>query len=290
MAQWGLNLIFEARGRGWKEVYVADFATSTFEGMLPFAQKLAAARIALAAAPVEIKAYEVVDPLTEGRQGRTFYFKPRYAAPAWVGNDGATDPATSVNVEFIAAAGGGRRRQIQLRGCPDGLINNYGELTGPLYGAWEAQFLAYRLVVLGLAGGAGNANYGWFRRVPTAVPAGIVSYTFAVGAFTPTLNLPADFFPLDQKDTNQYVRIRGVNGGKSALNGEQVVRVVERNQATLTRPLALGPQTTTGFMQRYTKLPVFVQADNVGIVRAGKRSPGRPLLYTPGRRPNRARS
>lgn len=296
MPQWKLDLIFEARGRGWRETYYANFATDNFQGMLPFAQKLATARIAMSAAPVEIKAYSVSDPITAGKQGQTFYFRPRYKAPQWPDNDGATDPSTSVNVEFIRAANNATR-QIQLRGCPDGIFDDFGELTGSLFGAWDIKYQAWRNVLLGL-GGQPSANYGWFSRLPLNVPAGKVTYAYVPGAFVPTLTFVAPpvagvsppFFPEGDLGKTRYLRIRGVNGGTSKLNGELVVFVTGENTAEPVKPIALGPMTTSGMAQRYAILPTFGIADNIGVKKAGTRRPGAPLLYTPGRRKGRART
>jgi hypothetical protein len=288
MPQWKMDLIFEARGRGWRETYYANFAADNFQGMLPFAQKLATARIAMSAAPVEIKAYSVSDPITSGKQGQTFYFRPRYKAPQWPDNDGATDPSTSVNVEFIRAANNATR-QIQLRGCPDGIFDDFGELTGPLFGAWDQKYQAWRAVLLG-QGAQPNANYGWFSRLPLNVPAGKVTYAYVPGAWVPTLTFPTDFFAEADLGQNRYVRIRGVNGGTSKLNGEQVLFITSRTTAETAKPLALGPMTTSGLAQRYAILPTFGLADNIGVKKAGRRAPGAPLLYTPGRRKGRART
>lgn len=289
MPQWKLDLIFEARGRGWRETYYADFGTPNFQGVFDYAVKLATARIAMAAAPVQIKAYSVSDPITSGRQGQTKKFNPRLNAPAWPGNDGATDPSTAVNIDFIRAANNATRR-IQLRGCPDGIVNDFGELTGPLYGAWEQKFFAWRLILLGQGGQGVNANYGWFSRLPLNVPAGKVTYAYTPGAFVPTLTFPVDFFPEGDLGQNRYVRIRGINGGHSALNGEQVLFITSRNTAETTKPLALGPMITSGLAQRYATTPTFGIADNLGVNGAGRRAPGAPLGYTPGRRKARPRT
>jgi len=289
MPAWKLDLIFEARGRGWRETYAADFGTADFQGMQPFALKLGQARIAMAASPVQIKAYAVEDPLTSGRQGQTINFKPRLSAPAWPGDDGATDPSTAVNIGFINAITN-KTRRIQLRGCPDGIVNDFGELTGPLYGAWEGKFLAWRQIMLGISQQGVSANYGWFSRVPLNVPAGKVTYTYAAGAVVPTYSFAANFFADDDVEKPRFVRIRRFNGGNSPLNGGQVVFVIDRQTAQPMTPIAAGPMTTPGLCQRYATLPSLVVASNIGVEKAGRRAPGAPLGYTPGRRRKRARS
>lgn len=284
-----LDLIFEARGRGWRETYYGDFPVTNFEEMVPIAKKLAAARIAMAASPVQIKAFAVSDPLTPGRQGQTFNFAPRYSAPTWPGNDGATDPSTAVNVDF-QRAGSNKARRIQLRGCPDGIINDFGELTGTLFGAWSQPYEAWRLIMLG-QGQPPNVNYGWFARLPVAnVDPSEVSYAYAVGATVPTLTFEAGFFPLGDQKKNRYIRIKGLNGGTSSLNGEAVVYVLTDATAKTTKPIALGPMTTTGLATRYAALPTFFPCVNVRISKAGRRAPGAPLGYTPGRRRARRRT
>lgn len=290
MAAWKLDLVFEANGRGWQETYYADFGVPDFDGVSGYAEKLASLRVLMSAAPVQIKAWRVSDPLTTGRQGISRYFNPRKAAPEWAPTTGAADPSTAVNVGFLKVATNQNRR-ISVRGVPDDIVTDFGELRGPQYAAWkDGPFAAWVQCLLGNAGNFGNRRYGWFSRLPLNVPAGEVTYTFAVGAWYPTLNLPADFFALEDKGQKRYVRISGVNGGQSRLNGEQVVYVVERNQARLVKPLALGPMVTPGLMQRYATLPTFIEADRINVEKAGRRAPGRPLLVTPGRARATARS
>lgn len=297
MPAWKLDLIFEARGRGWRETYYSNFAVANFQGIYDYAIKLATARIAMAAAPVQIKAYSVSDPITKGKQGQTKKFVPRLSAPAWAGNDGATDPSTAINIDFIRAADNSTRR-IQLRGCPDGVVNDFGELTGPLFGAWDLKYQAWRNILLGNGGQGVNTTYGWFSRLPLDVPAGKVTYAYTPGAFVPTLTFTAppvggiaqDFFAEIDLGKNRYLRIRGVNGGRSPLNGEQILFVTGRNTAEPAKPLALGPMTTSGLAQRYATLPTYAATDNIGVGGAGRRAPGAPLGYTPGRRKARPRS
>lgn len=288
MGAWKLDLVFEARGRGWEETYYADFGVADFGAMNPIASKLADLRIAMSAPPVEIKAYRVSDPFTSGRQGQVFYFKPRKAAPAWPGELGATDPTTSVNINFIRNANNATR-QIWLRGCPDSILDDFGELAGPQYAVWSDKFLAWRQFLLGQAGGQGGGiRYGWATR-PTVADKGKVTYIYAPGAVVPTFTLPTDFFPASPNVYQAYVRISGLNGSRSPLNTAMIINVLNRTTAEPVKPIAAGPMTTSGLMQRYGT-PAFVTADNIGVSKAGRRAPGRPLLYTPGRRRGRARS
>lgn len=291
MGAWKLDLVFEASGRGWAETYYADFGVPDFDGVAGFAEKLANTRVLMSAYPVQIKAYRVSDPLTKGRQGISRYFNPRKAAPNWQPTAGAADPSTAVNVGFLRVSTNQSRR-LSVRGVPDDIVTDFGELKGGQYAAWkDGAFAAWAALLLGNGGSFGNVRYGWFSRPPVQnVPPGVVTYSFAVGAWYPTLNLPEGFFPEGDKNQKRYVRISGVNGGESRLNGEHVVRVKDDKTAELTKPLALGPMTTPGQMVRYAELPTFITADRIQIEKAGRRAPGRPLLVTPGRARATARS
>jgi len=282
---WKLDLIFECQGRGWEETYYADFAGPSFTDVAPVAQALAEKRIALAAPPVVIKAYRLSDPLSAGKQGKAFYYKPAAAAPpnaAW-GTDGATEPTAAVNVGWFRNTGNMSRR-IQMRGCPDKIMTAFGQLQGDAYATWLQLFAVWKAFVLG------SPRFGWLNR-PTLGDAAAVSYSLAVDPVLPVFTTVANFFTVEDADGQKikYVRMRGFNGGNSELNRELIVRVLTRSTFTPVAPIAAGPMISPGMVQRYNT-PTLVTADSIDIEKVGTRKPGAPLLHTPGRRRGRART
>lgn len=281
MPAWKLDLVFECRGRGWEETYYADFGVPSFDDMLTIAQNLAAKRIVLAAPPVVIKAYRLSDPLTEGRQGKAFYYKPEAAAPTNPAWTGAVEPSAAVNIGFSKNTTNQTRR-IQMRGCPDEIMVEFGQLKGAAYASWALLWENWKLFMLG------SPRFGWLSR-PTVGAAAPVTYSLAVNPVLPVFTTPANFFTADDEGKNRYVRLRGFNGRHSELNREMQVYVITRSTFTPLQPIAAGPMISPGMVQRYGP-PVFVAADVLTIEKAGRRAPGAPLLQTPGRSRARPRT
>lgn len=280
MPAWKLDLNFAALKQGWQETYYADFGLPSFDGMLAVATKLADLRIALCANPVVITSYSISDPLTDGQQGETVDFRPVKAAASVA--EGAGDPATSVNVVFRNATEK-RKRRIFMRGVPDSVVTDFGQLASVAWGLWHNKFLALRDYLLGIVNGqAGGIVYGWLARKRVAVDPSPVSYAYAVGETNPVFTTNADFFTTDDVGKKRYVRVSGLNGGQSPLNGQLIVRVITRSTFTLLKPIAAFPQSSPGIVRRYATLPEFVAATNVGVERSGTRRPGAPFLQRRG--------
>jgi hypothetical protein len=288
MPAWKVDLVFQAPGHGWQETYYADFQVGDFGAAADAVKKLADLRIALAARPVEIKAYRITDPITPGKQGQPVYFRPRRTAPIWPGELGATDPATSVNIGFIRNEGNLTRR-IQMRGVPDVVIDNYGDLKSVEWGTWEKAFNKLRLFLLGIINGQqSGTRWGWLNR-PRAAQVFGVSYSMA-DPIKPLFTFPAGTF-LDPDEINKpkLIRFSKFNGSNSALNRELVCIVKSTTTAETAAPISAGPMITGGQALLYSA-PVFVAADNIGVERTGTRRPGRPLLVTAGRSRARPRT
>jgi hypothetical protein len=275
-----LDLVFEARGRGWEETYYRNFTNPDFGQAFTVANTLAMKRIALSAPPVFIKAYRIEDPTTPGRQGQVYYFNPVMSATESAGQ-GAASPDAAINQSFIYNANNATRQQW-LRGIWDAAITQFNQLSSPEFAAWYSLWTVYRTYLL-------QQGFGWMqsqaarRNVP-------VSYSLAPNPTIPVFTFPAGTFT-DPGEVGTFMRIRfsRFNGSKSDLNRELVVQITSANTATVAAPIAAGAMITPGRAIIYDP-SVFRPADNVGVTRVGRRAPGAPLLYTPGRRRNRSRT
>jgi len=275
-----LDLIFEAKGRGWEESYFRTFPQSDFASAFAVATTLAQKRIALSAFPVIIKAYRLQDPLTPGRQGSVFYFNPTVQAGPGPDQKGAASPDTTINTTWVYNANNANRT-LQLRGIWDAAVTNFNELNDPNFAAWNALFNAYSTYVRA-------QGFGWLQRVAaaTGVP---VSYSMA-DPIKPVFTFPTGTFA-DPADINTFklIRFSRFNGSRSELNRELVVKVLTSATAEAAAPISAGPMITGGRAIIYGT-PVFRAADIVGVTRVGRRAPGAPLLYTPGRQRARPRT
>lgn len=280
MPVWKCDLIFEASGRGWRETYYRQFPGSTFGSTIDTVTTLATKRAALMGAPCVIKAFEIQDPLTAGKQGQTFYLNPPKTANQEAGADGASSPGSSINVRWIVNVGN-LTRMTSMRGVWDSAITNFNQLNSPGYALWWANFLTYRTYVL-------QQGYGWLN-VPRAAEAAGVVYDYDLDPLRPHFVFPSAFFAAPQVNTDVLVRFSKFNNSDSPLNRELICTVNSTTACTAALPIAAGPMLNPGRAIRYGT-PIFNAADNVTVDRVGRRNPGAPLLYTPGRRSNRARS
>ena len=290
MAAWKLDLHFQALKQGWTETYYADFGVATFDQVATVATKLATLRVALSANPVVLLSYSLSDPLTEGQQGETFDYKPPAAAP--VVANGAGDPATSVNILFRNSTEK-RTRRIFMRGVPDDVVNEFGQIGSVAFGVWEGKFNLLRDYLLGIVNGqAGGIVFGWLARKRVTGPTGnsVVGYEYPPDTQIPLFTADtSDFFAADDVGKKRYVRVSGLNGGQSVLNGDQVIRVITRTSFQLLKPKAAFTQTAPGVVQRYQTVPEFIPATSIVVKRAGTRRPGAPFLQQPGRSKARPR-
>lgn len=275
-----LDLIFEAGGRGWEETYYRSFPNPDFGSAFTVANTLAQKRIVLSANPVVIKAYRLQDPLTAGRQGSVFYYNPVIAAAPNGGDQGAASPDTTINTTWIDSATNASRT-LGLRGIWDSAITNFNQLQTPEFAAWNALFNTYRTYLL-------QQGFGWLARVAASrnVP---VTYSVA-DPIVPLFTFPAGTFgapPYAQRF--RLIRFSRFNGSRSELNRELVVEVLSDTTARAASPIAVGPMITGGRAILYSASELRV-ATQIGVTRVGRRAPGAPLLYTPGRARNRPRT
>jgi len=279
MPAYKVDLVFEANGRGWVETYYRNFPQIDFGAANAEITSLAQKRIKLSGNPVVIKAYRITDPLTSGRQGQSVYFTPNLTPAGAGGVDGAASPSTAININFINNATN-KTRFIQMRGVWDDAIANFNNFKNPSFANWNTFFLMLRDFML--------ANgYGWLSATPSAPSP--VSYAYGVGATAPTFTTPGNFWDALEVNTFQKARFSRFNDSNSTLNRELIVFVTSQTTAVAAAAIAAGPMTSQGRIIKYGT-PAFTAASNIGVTRVGRRSPGAPLLYTPGRARDRARS
>lgn len=279
MPTFKLDLIFEIKGRGFRETYYRNFPQPDFASAFTVANTLANKRIRLCGKPVTIKAYSLEDPITPGRQGSVFYFNPVIAAPTGDTDPGAASPDTTINTTWIFNANNATRT-LGMRGPWDDAITNFNDLNSPAFAAWNAEFITFRSYLT-------QQGFGWMQRVQAASN---IPVTYSV--VNPIL--PLFTFPLGTFGASPYaqpfrlIRFSRFNGSRSDLNRELVCRVISDTTAEAAAPIAAGPMITPGRAILYGT-PVFRAADTIGVTRVGRRAPGSPLLYTPGRRRARSR-
>lgn len=280
MAVWKLDLVFQARGKGWVEAYYRDFGGGDFSSANDAANVLAQLRIAMAGVPVEIKGWRITDPLTPGRQGQSNYFNPVKTPTYPEATVNGSDPSTSINIAWLNA-GQNLTRRTQLRGVWDQAIQDFGQLQGGGYGTWLQSYHPWRQYLL-------DKQYGWLHR-PHLKDSVFVTYSYAADSQTPSFAFPIGDLDGIADGANVLVRFSRFNGSNSVLNRELVCRKEDAIHLVAAAPIVAAPMTSPGRAIIYGA-PAFVTATNIGIERVGRRATGRPLLVTPGRSAKRKRT
>lgn len=275
-----LDLIYEARGRGWEETYYRNFPTADFASAFAVATTLAQKRILMSAAPVVIKAYRVQDPLTPGRQGSVFYFNPVITPGASGGPTGAAGPSVSINSVWVHNATNASRT-LQFRGIWDTAVQQFNQLNSDDFALWNSLFVSYRTYVL-------QEGFGWLtvNVIAANVP---VSYSIDVNPIIPVFTFPAGTFAGPTFPYFTKVRFSRFNKARSVLNGELVVKVNSATQAEAAEPIATEAMVNGGRARIYGT-PSFIAANLIGITKVGRRAPGAPKLETPSRSRARPRT
>lgn len=186
---------------------------------------------------------------------------------------------------------GTRRKTLYLGGIWDGIEVNGGVFTDAPTGwlsAWNAWKLAMQ-TELGIVTTtpSGPACSGWLRSL-RGVKNPVVSYVSDSANYVTIQTAIASW--TEPPGTQLTVRLAKMAGlSKSVLNGLQAVQVIDTTHIKLLRPIACAASVPNiGNVTRYTytlqKAPVI----NPEEIRTHER--GRPLLVSPGRRGNRART
>lgn len=268
-----LDLIFEALGRGWEETYYREFPQADFASAQAIANTLAQKRIVLSAPPVVIKAHRLQDPITAGRQGSVFYYNPIHQAIDPGGDQGAASPDTTINTTWIHSASNASRT-LGLRGIWDTAVRNFNKLDTAAYATWFGIFTNFATWLK-------TNGFGWLQRTRAASNV-VVTYSLT-NPVVPLFTFPTGTFGAPPyADPFRLARFSRFNGSKSELNREMVIRVLSDTTAEAAAPIAVGPMITGGRAILYGAYQ-FRAADIIGVTRVGRRAPGAPLLYTPGR-------
>lgn len=157
-----------------------------------------------------------------------------------------------------------------------------GGTVNPAKGNLGASFASWRSVMI-------SAQLGWLARsviaedVITAVDtldSGLVSFT-----------VPADVVGAMTAGVKYQARIRGLNEGRSPLNGELQVMVGSPTTLVSVKPLAYTYEQIGGHIRVYKPVLTFVDYGGLELsLQAAKHKRGRPFGLPPGRAARRVRA
>lgn len=183
------------------------------------------------------------------------------------------------------------RKTMFMGGIWDGIEVEGGKFvrTDPIFLSLFTQWKNYITTQLGVSETtpSGPAGAGWLRMV-RGLKYSVTGYTSDENQY---VSISVASTPFSQPPGTQLlVRLAKMAGEKkSVLNGLIPVQVVDNNTVKTISPIACAPSPgVVGNLSLYTYQLIKAPIINVEEVRTRER--GRPLLVSPGRRPNRPKT
>jgi len=170
------------------------------------------------------------------------------------------------------------RSDIYLRGVPDNVIQ-----AGQLYFGVKGG-TAYKRALQSYTDALKGSVYGWLGINPATTPRGTVTQavqnldgtvTFTVLS-TNGVPIPASLEPVP-------VKFSGINRGKSILNRQLMVRVINPTTLTTVNQVAFTSFDTQG--KFIAQVRGFIPYDHYGYVKLASRKTGKPFGVGRGRLP-----
>jgi hypothetical protein len=267
--------IFDIPGHGFTETHWRDGGSGeTLAQAFDIGQELGRKRQAMSGGQCILQALRISNADIDGRIGTS-----QLVAVPGVSSKGCAASNVAMNI-LIADANNQHQKTTQLRGFWDdeeitgGSPVKSGDFNNA-FTAW-AQFFVIR-------------GFGW-RGVATTQEFPIIGYTVN-DAGVVSLEVSGNLEGVLPLNKPKSVRIAGLNGGKSQINGQQVVIATNISPTAATIklkfPMAAVPFAGIGFLRVQSK--TFYPALNLSIQRIGNRQAGAPLLRSRGRGPKRIR-
>ena len=275
---------FSGKKQGWSETIVFPAPAGTSSGafygstILPIAQK----RALMLAREYVLDTTRVskirLDDGTEVK--RNVLLNSQVFAPASMAAANAGEQPNACVIARTIDITGNDQKDINLGGIPDEIAVNGGNYDGNGADGWGSRFNAWAQLVSAVPG-------GWLADKPNISDVPLTQYTIELNK-TITFDFEAPIFNAPEVGTIRQVRMKGING-KSPLNGEHQVLVVNTSRATTLLPIAVFPYSHGGAGTSYIFPKPFVAGAIWGIRKIGTHKRGRPLGATRGRLPARAR-
>jgi len=272
------TFFFAGASQGWSESYVfpRDGVTvATFNSLT--ATAIAQSRAQLLAREYKLVAFRTAKIRTAA--GATVKrnadlvvvdYGPGGTTAGWRG----CQPRECVIMNGISADGG-REKKTYLRGIPDQVIEDAGQLnTGETIG-WFSRLSSFQSLLL-------QAQAGWLQDITQGPSFNVVTYVTGANLIQ-EVEFQGNIFNALAVGTEVPVRLTGING-KSRLNGLLVMVVVSNTKGHTKKPLALGPFVAGGTGILMVSPKPFISAAAFGQEEARTHDTGKVSVATRGRR------
>ena len=171
-------------------------------------------------------------------------------------------------------------KETLLGGIPDGVAKN-GFVYNPAAAGFNANLQSYATQLQALA-------VGWLNWAHVGPKIQITGYEVSASGFVTFGTAMGALLGIVYRGP-QVVRISGLNGGKSTLNGEILVQVVDNQTFVSVKPIAALAFTGPGKVLFYTQPLPFVAAAQIGNPSCAEHKRGNRSWQSPGRRRARVR-
>lgn len=285
------TFIFGGTEHGWEEILCFEQSDDNLTTAIGTMDTIAELRKVLLGAEYYIKAVRaqvVLDNAGNPIKGGSRVSRKRYTSPLNMPGD---NPDSALLLSFYNTKST-KHRNMFMGGIWDDIDVQGGRFVNTPAG-WISAFNSWRTAIQTIMGTPttypeGPAAAGWINSIKSpAYP--VVGYTSGASqyiTFTLTGN-PFAGMTNGQTTTVRFSKMAGTN--KSVLNRLMPVRVLTDNTCITVYPIAAAPSVAdVGRMYRYTYQLLKAPAINPEEIRTRER--GRPLLVSPGRRGNRAKT
>jgi hypothetical protein len=272
MPRWQVTFIFDIPGHSFTESYFTNDQSTNPDVPYVRALRVAKVRMGVAGGECLMAAIRISNADDPGRVGKT-YHEPIIGDKNY--------QCSASNVAFncqLFTADSQFSKIIQVRGCPD-VWEHAGGAIDKEDPTLKSRFQAFFNALV-------QEGFGW-RSIVSQQTFDVTTYaTDPFGRVKITVKQSTA--PVGATGLKKAVRITGVNGGHSRINGMQVVAITDDKEFTTVKPLAVGAFNFPGklLVPSYT---VRVAASGL-LQRLGKRQAGAPLLRSRGRGPAKART
>lgn len=289
---------FSGGGQGWSETHLYNTSTTDFNAIRPVIGQVAQARANLLGDPYYIYAARVSQYLDNAgirakRQVRLWKGDPANGWGGWYNlNFGkanwASEPS-NVAIQAIGFAANnapagfqGNQNQTFLGGPPDDVVDNNGSVFPAKLG-WGAAFQIWAGILA-----KPNSGWGWGGATQLADLdcTMITQLDNGTVQFTPTVAIP------DTVISGRYypARFRGVNAGRSPLNGPVIVQRIVGGLFVTKEVIGIPTAQVNGFCKVYQSYPTFIPYGAIELaLRSIKHKRGKSPEAQPGRARKRIR-
>ena len=284
---------FSGANQGWTEVHAVNSVATTAQALLGTTAAVAQARAAMLGSPFVLNGTRISIYSDGGsppkRVARGPYLDKKIYSNA--GGPAANAPAEPYPVQLQAqgfvtvpppAGIANTENWTYLGGPPDDCVTNAGQVLpdkfnlGASFNAWKAAML--------------QGNFGWLGVLKIGVKCPATAITnLGSGQIEVTIK---DITGLPLQTGTYNIRISGVNGGRSPVNGQFIADYNATGSTFVTREqVAFTLAQVGGEVQFYSICNQFVPYGNLVLAaQTIKHKRGRPFLSVPGRAKRRIRA